>query len=293
MILVVGKGGVGKTTFSAILGLAGSMKGETIVSSIDPAHHLGDVLGIKLEHKFKKIRENLYANEADIDELINDYLSVSIDILKNTYKDISALNLDRYFEALKDAPGVEIEAMFHYILAVRRKKENARIIIDTPATSITLRLISLPWVQEAWVDNLIDLRSKIIGYKEVIESVKSGKKIEIEDRVLKELLRIKEEVENTKRVFSDPSNIRFIGVTTAEKLPLLDLERLNASLKRKGISLHAVVLNRYVDNEDNHIAIKSLKNSMHDVPIILVPQFQREIIGIEEILKAMEKIKVV
>ncbi|MGC8679575.1 MAG: ArsA-related P-loop ATPase, partial [Fervidicoccaceae archaeon] len=78
--LIVGKGGVGKTTFSALLAIFTSQEKKTFVSSIDPAHHLGDVLGMKLEHKAKKIRENLYANEADIDELIHDYLNTAVEV---------------------------------------------------------------------------------------------------------------------------------------------------------------------------------------------------------------------
>ncbi|MGB9784755.1 MAG: ArsA family ATPase [Fervidicoccaceae archaeon] len=291
--LIVGKGGVGKTTFSALLAIFTSQEKKTFVSSIDPAHHLGDVLGMKLEHKAKKIRENLYANEADIDELIHDYLNTAVEVLRNNYKDVTALNLDKYFNVLREAPGIEIESMFQYIVNLKRRHRDFAIIIDTPATSITARLVSLPWVQAAWVDNLIELRSKIAGFKETIESVKAGRRVQIEDPILMELMNLKEEIEENKKAFQDKTKIKFIGVTTAELLPINDILRLKDSLEEKEIYMSAVVLNRYEDNEQNRSAIKTLKSSFGEIPIVKVPKFEREPIGINELEKALRDVEVV
>ena len=46
VLLVVGKGGVGKTTVAAATALAASREGaRTLVASTDPAHSLTDVWG--------------------------------------------------------------------------------------------------------------------------------------------------------------------------------------------------------------------------------------------------------
>ncbi|MBE9391381.1 ArsA family ATPase [Fervidicoccus fontis] len=293
LVMIVGKGGVGKTTFSAILSIYASKQLPTFVTSIDPAHHLGDVLGYKLEHREKRIAENLIANEADIDELIREYLSKSINLLKNSYKDITALNLDKYFDTLKDSPGIEIEAMLHYIVSLVRKVDEYKyIIVDTPATSITSRLIGLPWVQGVWVDNLIDLRSKIAGLKEVIESVKAGKKVTIDDKILKELIQMREEIERNKKLFMNSDFTKIIGVTTTEKLPIVDLERLSNSLKNRGIKISSVVINKYKKDENGLSVINYLKEKFPEARLILVPQMNYEVISIEKIEKVIEKIEV-
>ena len=65
-IIVSGKGGVGKTTFSAALGLRlSSMGRKTLVVSIDPAHSLGDAFDVELSSEIREIRDNLYALEFD------------------------------------------------------------------------------------------------------------------------------------------------------------------------------------------------------------------------------------
>ena len=47
VLLVVGKGGVGKTTMAAATALAAARDGlRTLVVSTDPAHSLTDVLGM-------------------------------------------------------------------------------------------------------------------------------------------------------------------------------------------------------------------------------------------------------
>ena len=49
LVVVGGKGGVGKTTVAAALGVAGAFDGlDTIVVSTDPAHSLGDALEVDL-----------------------------------------------------------------------------------------------------------------------------------------------------------------------------------------------------------------------------------------------------
>jgi len=48
VVLVSGKGGVGKTTLAASTAIAASKRGRTLLVSADAAHSLGDVLGQKL-----------------------------------------------------------------------------------------------------------------------------------------------------------------------------------------------------------------------------------------------------
>ena len=48
IILVTGKGGVGKTTVAAATALASADRGyRTLVTSTDPAHSLADALGVE------------------------------------------------------------------------------------------------------------------------------------------------------------------------------------------------------------------------------------------------------
>ncbi len=71
-IFIVGKGGVGKTTIAASLAVKMADEGKnTLIISIDPAHNLGDVFGMKLSDRKKEVIEKLYALEVDVEKLIN------------------------------------------------------------------------------------------------------------------------------------------------------------------------------------------------------------------------------
>jgi arsenite-transporting ATPase len=57
IVLVAGKGGVGKTTFAVGLGAAFARRGEkTLVVSTDPAAALGDVIGAPVGGAARPVR---------------------------------------------------------------------------------------------------------------------------------------------------------------------------------------------------------------------------------------------
>ena len=66
VVLVSGKGGVGKTTVAAATAIRAAELGRrTLVISVDRAHNLGDVLGTALGAMPLAIAPNLMALEAD------------------------------------------------------------------------------------------------------------------------------------------------------------------------------------------------------------------------------------
>ena len=66
VILMTGKGGVGKTSVAAATGLRCAELGhKTLVLSTDPAHSLADSFDIELGHDPKEVRPNLWGAELD------------------------------------------------------------------------------------------------------------------------------------------------------------------------------------------------------------------------------------
>jgi len=291
VILVTGKGGVGKTTFSSILSIALSTMGKDVLAvSIDPAHHLGDVFGTEIGDEEKVLAERLKAREADADALVASYLSKYTELMGRLYKSANVLNIDKYFETLKYAPGIEDEALFDFLMSLFKREEEA-IIVDTPPSGPTLRILNIPWVEEVWLEQLIDMRSKIAGLKEAIESVKAGKKVKIDDRILLELVKMREEVQEEIRNLTDPSRFSVYAVTTPEKLPILDLKRLVPELKRRKIAVKGIVVNRF-KSEDS--TLQQLKEEFPETPIFLIPHLsEQELIGMENIKKLIDKVRVV
>ena len=138
VLFFIGKGGVGKTTTSAATSVTLAKKGyKTLIVSTDPAHNLGDVFMIKLNDKPKKIIENLYAMELDMEKLIQSYLKRLEENLKHMYKYLTVINLEKYFEVLSFSPGIEEYATLEAIKEILQEGNKWDIIIfDTPPTDL-------------------------------------------------------------------------------------------------------------------------------------------------------------
>ena len=66
VLLMTGKGGVGKTSVAAATGLRCAELGhKTLVLSTDPAHSLADSFDTELSHDPKEIQPNLWGAELD------------------------------------------------------------------------------------------------------------------------------------------------------------------------------------------------------------------------------------
>ena len=64
LILMTGKGGVGKTSVAAATGLRCAELGyRTLVLSTDPAHSLADSFDMEMGHEPREVRPNLWGAE--------------------------------------------------------------------------------------------------------------------------------------------------------------------------------------------------------------------------------------
>jgi len=185
----IGKGGVGKSTTSALTALRLAQSGRrALLVSLDPAHNQRDIFMQPLSEKPMSICANLMVKEIDVDQWAQAYLKKSIDLLKKAYAYQSALNIQRYFNILKFSPGLEEHALllaFDDTLARDRALDD--ILFDMPPTALTLRFFSLPVITRLWLKELIALRTKIYAKKAIVSKIK-WKSIEIEQDKVKNRL---------------------------------------------------------------------------------------------------------
>lgn len=196
-IFFTGKGGVGKSTMSAAAAWQLSQKGNKVLAiSFDPAHNLGDIFGLTLSHKKKKFADNLFLQEADLDQAAQEYIRKNTDILTEVYSYTKAFNLDRYFKVLRHSPGVEEYAALTALENVLRTAEEYDVVIfDTPPTGLTLRIMALPRITITWIDRLRRIRRDILDKRHTIHNIsgeylEEGAKLvyeESDDRVMQKL----------------------------------------------------------------------------------------------------------
>ncbi|WP_297474944.1 ArsA family ATPase, partial [Thermococcus sp.] len=260
-VFVIGKGGVGKTTTSAALSVALAKRGyKTLIVSLDPAHNLGDVFMEKLSDRPKKLMENLHASELDMEKLIKGYLKHLENNLRNMYRYLTVINLEKYFEVLSYSPGIEEYATLEAIRNILLEGEKWDVIVfDTPPTGLTLRVLALPGISLIWADKLMEIRRKILDRRRMVAKIQGDQKFvvdgqefalpkdEEEDPVMKELKKYREEVKFVEDVITDPKRTSVIAVMNPEMLPLYETQRAYESLKKFRVPFNMIVVNKVIE----------------------------------------------
>jgi len=173
ILFFTGKGGVGKSTMSAASAWQLSRKHRVLIVSLDPAHNLGDVFGVVLNHKKQRFTDSLYLKEVNLQKLCREYLRREIGVFTDTYRYLQTINLENYFSVLKYSPGIEEYALLTSIEeTIRSERDFDYIVFDTPPTGLTLRFLALPWITVTWIDRLIQIRQEILKKRHTIYRIR-------------------------------------------------------------------------------------------------------------------------
>ena len=209
----IGKGGVGKSTTSAITSIYLSRNSHDILLvSMDPAHNQRDIFQLDFREKPKRVTNHLVVKEVNVDYWIEKYLKETEKTIKQTYSYESAFNLQNYFNVLQFSPGLEEYALllaFENILTTYKDKDF--IIFDMAPTALTLRFFSLPFITLIWLGELLKLREKIYAKKEIISEIKIGRKEIQQDKVRAKLQMLIHEHEHLRdNLKSDETKITLV-----------------------------------------------------------------------------------
>ncbi len=297
IIITVGKGGVGKTTTAASLGLALRDRGYSVlVVSLDPAHNLGDVLNVKSRSSRVKVLNNYEIIEVDVDEAVKKYLDEVSLTIKSTFKHLSVLNVDKYIDILSNAPGVEEHAlMSEFKRIIEENDDKDFIIFDMPPTGLSLRILSLPFIHRSWLMELRNLRKAILDRRRMLKNV--GEDLgdlpvdESSDPVMRELNNMLRECESLiDRLTSRDTTC--ILVLAPETLPLLEADRALRKLSSLGISVRGCVVNKILKLRETVPELKSkieeqerclteIRRIFRSMTIVEVPLLEQEPRGVD------------
>ena len=130
LIMVMGKGGVGKTTIAAALAIGLVQRGKTVhLSTTDPAAHIfsavnGELTGLKVSKIDPKVETQNYVDK----------------ILKTKGSKLSQEEKDLMIEDLR-SPCTEEVAVFHAFSKIVSEAQSSFVVLDTAPTGHSLLLI--------------------------------------------------------------------------------------------------------------------------------------------------------
>ena len=251
LLFFIGKGGVGKSTSSALTAVyLASKPYKTLLVSMDPAHNQCDIFEQDFSEKPKKVSETLMVKEVDTDLWIEKYLKETTAQIKDTYKYETAFNLQNYFNVLQFSPGLEEYALLlAFEDTLHKYSDQDFIVFDMAPTALTLRFFSLPFITLIWLEELLTLRSEIYKKKEIISKIKiAGREIE-QDKVKAKLQTLIGNYEHLREHFmSDTTRVNL--VMNNDKLSFSEAFRIRKKLSDISIVIDRIVINKLKEDEN-------------------------------------------
>lgn len=273
IIFFGGKGGVGKTTCSASYALYEAKRGlNTLLVSTDPAHSTSDIFEIKINDCITNIYPNLDAIEISGEKESKKYMDSVRGSLKQIVSPIIVKEINKQIDAASISPGTEEAALFDKMIEIIIEKtdEYDRIIFDTAPTGHTVRLLSLPELLGAWLDTLIQKRSKSVNLMSMaLHGQKSSDKELEKDEVIKVLKRRYNKVLSAKKIMMDNHQLSFIFVINAEKLPIDETVKAINILEKYNILVSGIIVNKLLpDNMQDEFWISKKEQEIKYLNII-------------------------
>lgn len=286
IILYTGKGGVGKTTLSAVTAAYLSSLGKKVlVVSVDPAHSLSDVLEVEVGPEPKAIAENLFAQEIDVYFSVEKYWGKLQEYLRSLLKWQGVEEV--LAEEMSILPGMEEVSAFLWINSHVEAGKYDVIIVDSAPTGETLRFLSLPDAASWWVTKVLPLQRKLMKFIRPVAKVATDMPLPEEETydALEDLFR---QVYNLYYLLQNPkvSSVRI--VTNPEKMVLRETEKAYTYLHLFGFPVDAILVNRVAEKE-NFLAsiqqkyLEEIYQNFYPTPILEVHYLKEEVLGLEKL----------
>ena len=301
-----GKGGLGKTTFSAAAGYHLAKQGhKVLVFSVDPQASLSDIFEQDLFGKGPvKIMDNLWAQEIDADRRIKAYQ----DEIRQKIRDMYGFTdlpeeIESYIQAASAEPAMEESAIFDAVVDIMVTGEYDYYIYDLVPLGHALYYLSMATVYDAWIGKITSLREQMREYDQVAAHLKRGDATLDEDAILEELLYIKDRIQTSSRILTDRERTAFFFVLVPEEMIILDTVKAAELFSRFKVPISGYVVNRVLPQElwteeipeflrhrielqVRHLA--KIRETFGNQVLTQVPELERDITGLPMISRVAD-----
>jgi arsenite-transporting ATPase len=281
LIVVGGKGGVGKTTVAAAIAWGMAQRHPDLkirVISIDPAHSLGDAFGLTLGHVPTALSPNLSAQEIDADEVLEqfreEYLWELAEMMSGDTQPDSNLSIAYGPQAWRQIvsqslPGIDEMLSLITVMELLETQAQDLIILDTAPTGHLLRFLEMPTAMGAWLAWIFKLWIK---YQDVVGRTE----------FMGRLRTLRQRVMQTQKKLKDSHHTEFVGVLQAQTAIIAEAERLSHSLAKLGIDQRYIVHNQFEAGQEISPALFDQQT------LVRLPRLPRAIAPLEQIQMAAD-----
>lgn len=292
IVLVTGKGGVGKTTVAAATALAAADAGHrTLITSTDPAHSLADALTVHLESEPSRVVDRLDGQQIDTQHQLDVHWGSIRDQLMNVLDWGGAAGIEA--EEFLVFPGMD---ELFALLEVNRHARSGRydvLIVDCAPTAETLRLLSLPEVLSWYFERVLPTERRLMRAARPLLNRLTNLPVP-EDEVFSTAQTVFESVDGVRELMSQSEITTARLVVNPEKMVIDEARRTYSYLGLFGYGVDGVVVNRILPDlvEDPYFErwraiqkghLDAVDDAFAEVPRLRLRLFDDEMVGIDRL----------
>lgn len=247
VILLTGKGGVGKTSHAIATALGAAAHGHRVfLLSADPAHSIGDALGRRVGARPLELVEGVVAREvAVLDELDRSWSEIQRwlrELLRDETDEIIA-------EELLVFPGLEELVALRAVREVEETGDFDVCVVDCAPTGATLRMLRFPDALRIFMENFFQLERRGARLlRPLMERVHASGVIPREE-FFEAFERLYGDVEEVRQILLDGDRTTARLVVNPARVVVEETRRSFAYLSLYGVATDAVVINRLLPEE--------------------------------------------
>ncbi|MDQ7849383.1 MAG: TRC40/GET3/ArsA family transport-energizing ATPase [Armatimonadota bacterium] len=303
-IMFGGKGGLGKTTFSAATAYYLARRGhKVLVFSVDPQASLSDIFQQDIYGRGPvEIIPGLFAQEIDADRHIKEYQDqIRRKILEMYGFDRVPEEIEHYIAAASAEPAMEESAIFDQVVDIVVAGQYDYFIYDLVPLGHALYYLSMASVYDEWIERITRLRQEMQQYAEMAARFK-GEQLQ-EDLILQELQDIRQRITTSSRILTDQARTAFFFVIIPEEMVLLDTQKAAQLFSRFQVPISGYIVNRVLpealakEQIPDYLQhrLQMQQGYLHKISDLFggqvlawIPEFERDVTGLEMIARMAE-----
>ena len=238
LVLFAGKGGVGKTTLAGATALHLRAAGRPVILlSTDPAHSLGDCLGIQVGSQRTALLPGLWAvapdAEAEWQSWRREY-EAEVAALWRERRVQTSLAFERQaLDRLLDLspPGLDELVALTRVTELLAETPAATLVIDTAPTGHLLRLLGLPEVLDGWLKAIFAV---------LLKNRQAVRMPRLTDR----LIELSKRLKALRALLTDPQQTALYAVTIPTWLAFAETRDLLAACQQLRVAVARLLVNQ-------------------------------------------------
>lgn len=293
LIMVGGKGGVGKTTCASAIALKLAMDGKRVLAiSSDPTPSLSDIFEVPIGSEEVKITEQypLYGLEISSDVVLAKWKERFGGEIYEVISSFANVDYD-FVDYIGTAPGIEEEYMLSFIIELVESGKYDVVVWDTAPAGHTLRLLRLPHLFLKHMEAATKFYMNMYGY---LEKLKDAVRLKASKRSLLEIIGSWEALSERIVDFIRNEKItKYLIVTIPEALGVKLTERVIAEFRENMLKVENIVVNYVVKEADcafhrtrkemQGYYLDFLHSSYEDTNLVVLNLSPLEVKGLERI----------